>query len=60
MAIASGANINFDKLRVVSDMAEVGTRREFMLASSIPEQEGSFLKFVNAALGVEESGTTTR
>ena len=43
VAIGSGANINFDKLRVVSDMAEIGTRREFMLAACIPEKEGTIL-----------------
>ncbi len=45
IAIDSGANINFDRLRHVSERAELGERREALLAVSIPEQPGSFLKF---------------
>lgn len=45
VAIASGANVNFDRLRYVSERAEVGERREAILAVSIPEAPGSFRKF---------------
>ncbi len=45
VAIASGANINFDRLRHISERAEIGERREAILAVTIPEQPGSFRKF---------------
>ncbi len=45
IAIDSGANINFDRLRHVAERAEVGEQREALLAVTIPEQPGSFLKF---------------
>ena len=45
MAIASGANMNFDRLRYVSERAEIGERREAILAVNIPEKPGSFRRF---------------
>jgi threonine dehydratase len=45
VAIASGANVNFDSLRHVSERAEIGEQREAILAVTIPERPGSFLKF---------------
>ena len=42
IAIASGANMNFDRLRFVADRAEVGEQREALLALTIPEERGSF------------------
>ncbi len=45
VAIASGANMNFDRLRHVAERAEIGERREAILAVSIPETPGSFRKF---------------
>lgn len=48
VAIDSGANINFDRLRHVSERAEVGERREALLAVTIPERPGSFLQFCRA------------
>ena len=45
VAINSGANMNFDRLRHVSERAEIGERREAILAVTIPEQPGSFKKF---------------
>jgi threonine dehydratase len=48
VAINSGANINFDRLRHVSERAEVGEHREALLAVTIPEQPGSFRRFCRA------------
>jgi len=48
VAINSGANINFDRLRHVAERAEIGERREALLAVTIPERPGSFLKFCRA------------
>ena len=45
LAIDSGANINFDRLRYVSEQAELGEQREAILAVTIPEQPGSFKQF---------------
>jgi threonine dehydratase len=50
VAIACGANINFDRLRFVAERAEVGEQREILLAVTIPEERGSFRKFC-ACLG---------
>jgi len=45
IAIASGANVNFDRLRYVSERAEIGERREAVLAVTIPERAGALKKF---------------
>lgn len=45
IAIASGANVNFDRLRHVAERAEIGERREAVIAVTIPEKAGSFRKF---------------
>ena len=45
IAIDSGANINFDRLRYVAERAQVGEHREILLAVTIPEIAGSFLEF---------------
>jgi len=48
VAIESGANINFDRLRHVAERAELGERREALFAVEIPERPGSFLEFCRA------------
>ena len=48
VAINSGANINFDRLRHVSERAEIGEHREALLAVTIPERPGSFRRFCQA------------
>jgi threonine dehydratase len=45
IAVACGANMNFDRLRFVAERAELGERREAVLAVTIPEQPGSFRRF---------------
>jgi len=46
VAVASGANMNFDRLRFVAERAEVGEQREALLAVTLPEKPGSYKKFV--------------
>lgn len=46
IAINSGANMNFDRLRHVAERAEIGESREILLGVTIPEKPGSYLKFV--------------
>jgi threonine dehydratase len=45
VTITSGANMNFDRLRFVAEMAEVGEAREALFAVTIPEERGSFRRF---------------
>jgi len=45
LAIDSGANTNFDRLRYIAERTEVGEKREAILAVTIPEQPGSFKAF---------------
>jgi threonine dehydratase len=45
IGIASGANMNFDRLRFVAERAEIGEKREAVLAVTIPEKAGSFKTF---------------
>jgi threonine dehydratase len=45
VSIASGANMNFDRLRFIAERAEIGENREAVLAVTIPETPGSFKTF---------------
>ncbi|XP_021737803.1 threonine dehydratase biosynthetic, chloroplastic-like [Chenopodium quinoa] len=45
VAITSGANMNFDRLRLVTELADVGRQREAVLATFMPEEPGSFKIF---------------
>ncbi len=45
VAIACGANMNFDRLRFVAERTEVGEAREALFAVTIPEERGSFKRF---------------
>ena len=51
VAVACGANANFDRLRFVAERAEVGEHREAVLAVTILEKRGSFRKFCRALGG---------
>ncbi|SFV28243.1 threonine dehydratase [Devosia crocina] len=46
IAINSGANVNFDRLRYVSERAEIGERAEALLGVTIPERPGSYRAFI--------------
>lgn len=45
IAITSGANMNFERLRLVTQLADVGAKREAVLATFLKEERGSFKKF---------------
>jgi len=47
-AVASGANVNFDRLRHIAERAEIGESHEAVFGVAIPEQPGSFLNFCRA------------
>ena len=51
VGIASGANMNFDRLRFVAERAEIGESREAVLAVTIPEKPGSFKTFCRLLSG---------
>lgn len=48
LAIDSGANTNFDRLRYIAERTEIGEQREAILSVTIPERPGSFKKFCGA------------
>jgi len=48
IAINSGANMNFGRLRHVAERAEIGEHREALIAVEIPERPGAFLRFCEA------------
>jgi len=48
VAIESGANVNFDRLGYVAERTLVGEHKEILLAVTVPEVPGSFLKFCKA------------
>ena len=52
VTIATGANMNFDRLRHISERAELGEQREAIISVTIPEKPGSFKKFC-ALLGMK-------
>jgi hypothetical protein len=57
VAVTSGANMNFERLRLVAELAEAG-RGETMLAATIPERPGAFVAFVEAALNATDIAFT--
>jgi threonine dehydratase len=48
VAVDGGANVNFDRLRHIAERAELGERREALLAVTIPERPGSLQEFCHA------------
>jgi threonine dehydratase len=51
IAVNSGANLNFDRLRTIADRAEVGEHREALLAVTLPEKPGSYRGFIRTLQG---------
>ncbi len=45
VAIFSGANVNFDRLRHIAELAALGENREALISTTIPEKPGSFLEY---------------
>jgi len=45
VAVISGANVNFDRLRYIAERADLGELTEAIIAVTMPEKPGSFLKF---------------
>jgi threonine dehydratase len=45
LAIVSGANTNFDRLRYISERTEIGEQREAVISVTVPERPGSFRQF---------------
>ena len=45
VAIFSGANVNFDRLRHIAELAALGENREALIGTTIPERPGSFLEY---------------
>ncbi|MCJ1357032.1 MAG: hypothetical protein MMC33_007028 [Icmadophila ericetorum] len=50
VAIASGANMNFDRLRFVAERAALGEKKEALLSVHIPEKPGSFAELIKAVV----------
>jgi threonine dehydratase len=46
IAVNSGANLHFDRLRTIADRAKVGEHREALLAVTVPEKAGSYRRFI--------------
>ncbi|MCK7581891.1 MAG: pyridoxal-phosphate dependent enzyme [Chromatiales bacterium] len=59
VAVACGANMNFDRLRFVAERAEVGEQREAVLAVTIPEKPGSFQQVLRPARQAQRSPSST-
>jgi threonine dehydratase len=51
VSIESGANLNFDRLRYISERTDTGAHAEVLLAVTIPEEKGSFRRFCNVLHG---------
>ena len=45
VSVVSGANVNFDRLRYIAERADLGELTEAIIAVTIPEEPGSFLRF---------------
>ncbi len=50
VAIASGANMNFDRLRFVAQRAALGEKKEALISVAIPEKPGAFSELIKAVM----------
>lgn len=48
LTVVSGANVNFDRLRYISERTEIGEKREAVFGVTLPEKPGSYKKFIQA------------
>jgi len=48
VTVVSGANVNFDRLRYISERTEIGEKREIIIAVTLPERPGSYKNFIEA------------
>ncbi|STZ09357.1 L-threonine dehydratase biosynthetic IlvA [Moraxella caprae] len=51
VAIVSGANMNFDRLRYIAERTEIGENKEAIFAVQLPEKTGAFLDFCRTLQG---------
>ena len=51
VAIVSGANMNFDRLRYIAERTEIGEQKEAIFAVQLPEKTGAFLDFCRVLQG---------
>ncbi len=51
LAVQSGSNVNFDRLRYISERYEIGQHTEALLAVTIPETPGSLVKLCETFAG---------
>lgn len=51
VAIISGANMNFDRLRYIAERTEIGEQKEAIFAVAVPERTGAFLDFCRTLQG---------
>ena len=51
VALLSGGNVNFDRLRYISERADIGEKSEAIFAATIDERPGSFLEFCSLLSG---------
>jgi threonine dehydratase len=59
VAVLSGANMNFDRLRFVAERAELGEAREALLAIILPERPGAFASCARCSAGASSPSSTT-
>ena len=50
IAVTSGANMNFDRLRFVAERADLGEKKEALLSVTIPERPGSFANLIETVM----------
>jgi threonine dehydratase len=51
VAVNSGANMNFERLRYVAERTQIGEKREALFAVTIPEEPGSLKRFCFSVVG---------